>query len=88
MKWWADWLVDNPRDHAKCPRLTNFEVFKDREHNLSYGLAGVGACQLRKRDRQVVKVSLAVDAVDNDTLGPALAAVCCPPVKANFNVTL
>lgn len=22
MKWWADWLVDNPRDHARCPGLT------------------------------------------------------------------
>jgi hypothetical protein len=22
MKWWADWLADNPRDHARCPGLT------------------------------------------------------------------
>ena len=25
MKWWADWLADNPRDHAKCPGLTKIE---------------------------------------------------------------
>jgi hypothetical protein len=23
MKWWADWLADNPRDHARCPGLTH-----------------------------------------------------------------
>jgi hypothetical protein len=22
MKLWADWLADNPRDHARCPGLT------------------------------------------------------------------
>jgi hypothetical protein len=22
MKWWADWLADNSRDHARCPGLT------------------------------------------------------------------
>jgi hypothetical protein len=21
MKWWADWLADNRRDHARCPGL-------------------------------------------------------------------
>jgi hypothetical protein len=25
MKWWADWLVDNPRDHARCPGLTDVD---------------------------------------------------------------
>ena len=24
MKLWADWLADNPRDHARCPGLTRF----------------------------------------------------------------
>ena len=23
MKWWADWLADNPRDYARCPGLTH-----------------------------------------------------------------
>jgi hypothetical protein len=23
MKWWADWLADNRRDHARCPGLTD-----------------------------------------------------------------
>jgi hypothetical protein len=23
MELWADWLADNPRDHARCPGLTN-----------------------------------------------------------------
>jgi hypothetical protein len=23
MKWWADWLADNPRDHARFPGLTH-----------------------------------------------------------------
>ena len=22
MKLWADWLADNPRDHARCPGFT------------------------------------------------------------------
>jgi hypothetical protein len=22
MKWWADWLAEDPRDHARCPGLT------------------------------------------------------------------
>jgi hypothetical protein len=25
MKLWADWLADNPRDHARCPGLTKFD---------------------------------------------------------------
>jgi hypothetical protein len=26
MKWWADWLADNPRDHARPPGLTNVDL--------------------------------------------------------------
>jgi hypothetical protein len=26
MKLWADWLADNPRDHARCPGLTVVHV--------------------------------------------------------------
>ncbi|KAF2032586.1 hypothetical protein EK21DRAFT_87172 [Setomelanomma holmii] len=34
MKWWADWLVDDPRDHARCPGLTDLmnahKLFRNR----------------------------------------------------------
>jgi hypothetical protein len=26
MKWWADWMADNPRDHARPPGLTEIEL--------------------------------------------------------------
>jgi hypothetical protein len=31
MKWWAHWLADNPRDHARCSGLTNPDRFPNRD---------------------------------------------------------
>jgi len=41
MKWWADWLVDNPRDHARCPGLTlsSYLQLTFRRSSLIYCLA-------------------------------------------------
>jgi len=31
MEYWTDWLVDNPRDHAWCPGLTEAEAASAQE---------------------------------------------------------
>ena len=35
MKWWADWLVDNPRDHARCPGLTKVVDAKSEDRTFA-----------------------------------------------------
>jgi len=34
MKWWADWLVDNPRDNARCPGLTPIKLYGDNQPSI------------------------------------------------------
>jgi hypothetical protein len=65
---------------------SNFELLKDCHYDVSHSLTRVGACELWERDRQVLKVAVAVDVVGNNIQLSALAALCRPPVKAYIDL--
>jgi hypothetical protein len=58
MKLWADWLADNPRDHARCPGLTQGDGQKGRKR-LGYQPSRVTSGSARYRS-QVSYVDLSV----------------------------
>jgi len=60
---------------------TNTKLPQRRKYDLTHPLTRVSACELRQRDRQVLKLAVNHNVVGDDTNKPALAAFCRLSVK-------